>query len=324
MLPNHLIRELMHTIRHKYGGDAMVLLALSGKQHFPVFQYVVENHIYASVDEDSISLHSSPIGYPSVPLAFLTEGSKRLAIQCVRKLFVGNPPFEQFEFEKITEFTIPTFDKSFIPILNSLTALDVLCVLFISDDDCDKFIHAVNSGTISLTNARNLNIGMTVDSCVKLLASTPSPALPEDVIFNLIDAFDVPSDLESLKTFPNVKRFASKIYFSTGLNSEKLHRISAIMKCFPGLETAKIDLCYNHFSRSNDYTIISNFHEWLRNTNFSAPVEMTFEECIEFVKNPEPFSGQLKSFGYKEDGSNLVIKKVYGNVKFFHRIQRRD
>uniref|UniRef100_A0A7E4W3V9 BTB domain-containing protein n=1 Tax=Panagrellus redivivus TaxID=6233 RepID=A0A7E4W3V9_PANRE len=157
-LPNHVIRELMNTIRLKGSGDAMVLLARSGKETFPVFKYVVETTITVDTDRyDTFLQNLASKRSTTTPLNFRTEEAKRFVIRFVRHLTVMDIPFKQLPFEKITHLTIECYGESHTSLLNSWTDLEDLKMNIISD----QFFTDLISGTISLTKLRKLDISLT-------------------------------------------------------------------------------------------------------------------------------------------------------------------
>uniref|UniRef100_A0A7E4VJT9 F-box domain-containing protein n=1 Tax=Panagrellus redivivus TaxID=6233 RepID=A0A7E4VJT9_PANRE len=324
-LPNHLIRELMNTIRFKGDGDAMVLLALSGKEMFPVFRYVVETHVFAVMSEKSISLQSLHDRL-LVVLNVLKEGSVRLTIRFIRDLRAYCISSEFLPLENIKLTIFGGLDKSFTPIFNSFTGLEVLKFDFCSNR-LDDFLNEVNDGNISLTNLRRLQARLVADDLMKIMSTTSSFPLPEDVSVNL-DLHDVVPDLGSLQTFPNVKRLVMNISLKIGVSSAVLHQFSIIINCFTGLVAAKVQFSCDHYAEKNEFAEVLEFHEWLRNTNFSFPVEVNFQEIakLDYPESPKIIYDQLKSIGYEEDGipTYFVLKRQYGNVKLNHQIKNFD
>uniref|UniRef100_A0A7E4ZRJ2 F-box domain-containing protein n=1 Tax=Panagrellus redivivus TaxID=6233 RepID=A0A7E4ZRJ2_PANRE len=326
-LPNHLIHELMHTICFKKSGDAMVQLALSGKEPFSVFQYIIENRAHAYTDCGDIALLcSSPYTSPSVSLKYRTEGSKHLTVRFVQNLLVDSPLSKDLHFEKIIDLTIRRYAKPFTSLLDSWTDLEVLKMCDITDAASDDFFDDfVNT---SLPNLRKLDIGLTLKGCIKLMALIPRIPLPEEVIFHISIKSHALLNLGSLQTFSNVKRFVANIQVWTQMTSPLLHLLSSIINSFPSLETAKIAFTYTHDAFPNDFANVASFHEWLCNTKFSAAIEISCEELVDVtnIDNVIDVYNKLKSIGYEECGAAfyLVTKKEYGNVKLVHRIQHYD
>uniref|UniRef100_A0A7E4W1Y1 F-box domain-containing protein n=1 Tax=Panagrellus redivivus TaxID=6233 RepID=A0A7E4W1Y1_PANRE len=326
-LKNHLIHQLINTTRLKSDGDAMVLLALSGKEPFSIFRYVVEARAHAYTDRGDIVIKcSSPYTPLSAPLEFETEASKRLVIRFVRDLLVDSSPSKDLPFEKITNLTIRHYAKPFTSILNSWTDLEVLKMCDISDAFFDDFFDDfVNT---SLPNLRKLELGLTLKGCIKLMTVTPPVPLPEDVTLLLTVRERALAAFDSPNTFPTVKHLTATVQVWTELTVEVLNRLSTIINCFTGLETAKLELSYDHHPGKKEFEGIVNFHEWLRNTKFSAPIEIDFKEFVDISYNEdiESVYAQLKSIGFEEDGIPfyLVMKKEFGNVKLVHRVEHYD
>uniref|UniRef100_A0A7E4W2W0 F-box domain-containing protein n=2 Tax=Panagrellus redivivus TaxID=6233 RepID=A0A7E4W2W0_PANRE len=338
-LPNHLIHELINTTRLRSDGDAMVLLALSGKEPFSVFRYVIENRAIACADRSNISIQCLPFTCCTISIKFVLEGSKRLTNRFVRELHVLNPGSKQLPLEKITKLMIRRYAQPFTSILNSWTDLEVFRMCDITDGASDDFFDDfVNT---SLPNLRKLDIELTLNGCNKLMTlKTPLP-FPEDVGFHFIVAdsgiFGSPttfrnsltnnalSDSASVQTFPNVKHFTATVQIWTDMTAEVLDQISAVIKCFTGAETVKIGIYHHHESRRNDIAGVVILHEWLRDTSFAIPVEVFCEELVDITAYDGPYDNvyaELKSIGYEEDchPTRHIIEKEYGNIKLIHSI----
>uniref|UniRef100_A0A7E4UTZ3 F-box domain-containing protein n=1 Tax=Panagrellus redivivus TaxID=6233 RepID=A0A7E4UTZ3_PANRE len=329
-LKNHLIRELMHDVRLKrnedyfINGDTMVLLALSGKEPFSVFKYVVGTHVIASSETETWSLLTS--GYQRrapASIKFLFEGSKRLAIRFVRDLIVDIPLSKDLPFEKITNLTVNRYANPLSSVRIPWADLEVLKMCNIPDAASDGFFKDFIK--TPLPNLRKLELGLTLNGCMKLLTMTPPVSLPEDVTFLLTVSEDALAAFGSPNTFPSVKRFVVTAKNYAELTAERLVRLSTVISCFPSLETAKIAINYSHTPLPNDFANVVNFHEWLRNTEFSTAVEINCEELVDISRAYNLVSRicrKLKSIGYEEfdDEDILVIKKEYGNVQLNHRI----
>uniref|UniRef100_A0A7E4W3B0 F-box domain-containing protein n=1 Tax=Panagrellus redivivus TaxID=6233 RepID=A0A7E4W3B0_PANRE len=307
-LKNHLIRELMHTICFKKSGDAMVLLALSGKEPFSVFRYVVENRAHAYTLRGGIFIKcSSPYTSLSVRLECETEAAKRLIIRFVRDLDVDSPSSTLLPFDKITNLTVRRCGKPLSSIRVRWTDLEVLKMCDIPDAASNGFFKDFMK--THLPNLRKLEVGLTLKGCNKLLTMTPRVPLPEDVTLLLTVCENALANFGSLNTFPEVKHF------------------TATVQCFTGIETAKIALSTDHHPGHKEFEKVFNFHEWLRNTKFSVPVEIDFTEKVDIAYNFDIGSvyTQLKSIGFEEDDFvfHLIVKE-YGNVKLVHRLEHYD
>uniref|UniRef100_A0A7E4V4M1 F-box domain-containing protein n=1 Tax=Panagrellus redivivus TaxID=6233 RepID=A0A7E4V4M1_PANRE len=325
-LKNHLIRELIDTTRLKSDGDATVPLALTGKEPFSVFTYLIKARAHAhSLRGDIVIKCSSPNTSLLVPLGLKTEASRCLVFRFVRDLIVDSPLPKGLHFEKITNLTVRRYAKPLTSVRIPWTDIEILKVSDIPDTSSGSFFKDyINT---SLPNLRKLEIGLTLKRCIKLMRMNPPVPLPEDVTF-LINVRKDPTDFGFANTYPSVKHFEATVQVWTDLTAELLEPLSTIIKCFTGIETAKLVLSHDHHSGRKEFEKVCNFHEWLRNTKFSVPVEIEFTEKFDLAYNFDVTSlyTQLKSIGFEEDDFvfHLIVKKDLGNTKLVHRIEHYD
>uniref|UniRef100_A0A7E4W1V8 F-box domain-containing protein n=1 Tax=Panagrellus redivivus TaxID=6233 RepID=A0A7E4W1V8_PANRE len=308
-LQNHLMRELMHTIRLKGNGDVMVLLALSGKETFPVFTYVVQTKIALHFTQATIMHLLNLESYDKIATSakvcvrVSTSGALRLFSRFVRDLNVIIS----------ASFRLPIDWAS----LEDLTIYDV---------SAGKFLDGVANGTILLANLRKLMFRLTFNDLIKTLLTACFP-FPEEVTLTIEQADHAPTLHGAFKTFPRVKRL--KIIYSMNNDPNKfqvLNELPAVIKCFPGLKSVKIMLRDRHDFISNHPEIVevAKFHEQLQTADFSVPVDVTYHEFVYMSPSDstEEFNSQLKSIGFKAEhyAYEYIFSLDNHNVKLFHQI----
>uniref|UniRef100_A0A7E4W1S8 F-box domain-containing protein n=1 Tax=Panagrellus redivivus TaxID=6233 RepID=A0A7E4W1S8_PANRE len=326
-LPNHLLRDLMHVIRRTNDGDALIRFALSGKEPFSVFRFVVKNCTKAVTHRDRVFIQNvSPVPAPfNARFTFSKKASQALVLRFVREVHAISNLAQHIPLDQITRLTIDNYDNQLFSSNSIICSKSdpVLKMFYISDGFLDDLI----SGTASLTNLQKLEFGFTSKQLVKLMSTPSSFSLPEDVTLSIDVGDDALSNLVCLKTFPTVRHLDVNILLHDQLTSALLHKISAFIDCFTGLETAKIGFFYNHHLDKIDFDEVETFHKWLRGTSFPVPVEVSFSEYVQnaLKQHFNTFCEQLKSIGYKESKfvviRQFLIAKKYDNVKLTHFIR---
>uniref|UniRef100_A0A7E4UU86 HORMA domain-containing protein n=1 Tax=Panagrellus redivivus TaxID=6233 RepID=A0A7E4UU86_PANRE len=193
-------------------------------------------------------------------------------------------------------------------------------------DVSKAFLTKVRTGVLLLTNLRKLVMHLMF---YEIFEPNPHFPYPEHVTLEVIVNKDAVPYFGSLPTFPKVKHLVLNIELYLRIAPEMYRQVATLINCFPNLETTQVNFNVRHKPFPDDVSVITNFHEGLRTTDFSTPVEMNFNEYVYIgwaKKRVKSISEQWKSYGFEEDGSDskFIIKKEYENVKLVHRMEYYD
>uniref|UniRef100_A0A7E4VIB6 F-box domain-containing protein n=1 Tax=Panagrellus redivivus TaxID=6233 RepID=A0A7E4VIB6_PANRE len=347
-VPNHLIREIMHAIQLHGNGNAMGSLALSSKEAFSVFKYVIGHDVVGDLVNKNEALNnpnpllrstlsknngndSEKAIYNKLPIMFNTKSFYNIAVRYIRKLHVTlngtiNLPKLSLEYD-IAELTVEGYvnsdEQSLTPILDSWKNLRVLKIKRVTN----KFLDDVCFGVFRLNNLQNLELKVTRRQLENLLTTAPRFPFPEVVTLQYGFGDNVPIDLATSLTFPEVKRLNFQCSSESHLTFEIFKMLRNLVQCFPSLEAAKIAFNGKHaYSIQGITNQLTQCHEWCNNANFTVPVEINYCAVVEFTHaaSIQVVNEHLKSLGYTESiqPHSWIIEKEYANVRLIHCLTR--